>query len=50
MKENKEKERIKYKVFPMRLHEETKKILMAKQKESGLSWNLYIYKLLKEQK
>jgi len=39
-------ETIKYKVFGVRLHEETKKKLIKKQKQSGLSWNLFILKLL----
>jgi len=40
------KEKIKYKVFALRLHEETKSELIKRQKKSGLSWNLFIVKLL----
>lgn len=40
---------IKYKVFALRLNEETKKTLIKKQKQSGLSWNLFILKLLDKQ-
>jgi len=40
-------ETIKYKVFALRLSEETKKKLIEKQKRSGLSWNLFMLKLLK---
>lgn len=47
MKQRKE-EKIKYKVFTLRLHEETKKKFIEKQKRSGLSWNLFLLKLLKE--
>lgn len=39
-------EKIKYKVFALRLHEETKKTLIKKQKESGKSWNLFVLDLL----
>jgi len=42
-------ETIKYKVFGVRLHEETKKKLIKKQKQSGLSWNLFILKLIEKQ-
>ena len=45
MKQTKQ-EKIKYKVFALRLHEETKKKLIDKQKRSGLSWNLFVLKLL----
>jgi hypothetical protein len=46
MKEDKSVEKnIKYDVFSIRLHEETKKKLIKKQKQSGLSWNLFILKL-----
>lgn len=41
-------ETIKYKVFALRLHEETKKKLIDKHKRSGLSWNLFIITLLKQ--
>lgn len=37
---------IKYKVFALRLSEETREKLKDKQKRSGLSWNLFIMKLL----
>lgn len=43
---NKQSEIIKYKVFTLRLHEETKKKLIKKQKESGKSWNLFMLDLL----
>jgi len=45
MKERKE-EKIKYKVFTLRLHEGTKKQLLQKRKRSGKSWNLFILGLL----
>ena len=49
MKEDKqEKETIEYQVFTLRLHEETKKKLITKRKRSGLSWNLFIVKLLEK--
>jgi len=38
---------IKYKVFSLRLNEETKKKLIQKQKQSGKSWNLFLLDLLK---
>lgn len=41
---------IKYKVFALRLNEETKKMLIKEQKKSGLSWNLFMVELLKELK
>lgn len=37
-----------YKVYSFRLNEETYKILKAKQRESGKSWNLFIYELIKK--
>lgn len=37
---------IKYKVFTLRLGENTKDLLKKKKLKSGLSWNLFIYKLL----
>jgi len=40
------KEKLKYKVFSVRLHEETKKKLNEERKKSGLSWNRFIFKLL----
>lgn len=39
---------IKYKVFALRLNEETKKTLVKRQKQSGLSWNLFLLELLKK--
>lgn len=49
MKENikRKNEIIKYKVFSLRLNEETKKKLIQKQKKSGKSWNLFLLDLLK---
>jgi len=47
MKQNK-KEKIEYKVFAMRLNEETKKKLKDKRAKSGLSWNLFIMSLLEK--
>jgi len=41
---------IKYKVFSLRLHEETKKKLIERQKKSGKSWNLFLVALLNEKK
>ncbi len=49
MKEKKQKRKdeiIKYKVFALRLHEETKKKFIQRQKRSGLSWNLFLLELL----
>lgn len=40
-------EKIKYKVFALRLHEETKKKFIKEQKRSGLSWNLFLVDMLK---
>lgn len=40
-------EKIKYKVFTIRLHEETKKKFIEKRKHSGKSWNLFLLSLLK---
>jgi len=37
---------IKYEVFALRLHKETKKKFKDKHKRSGLSWNLFVLKLL----
>ena len=45
-KKTRKNEIIKYKVFAVRLHEETKKKLIQKQKKTGLSWNLFILDLL----
>lgn len=47
MKEKRKNEIIKYKVFTLRLHEETKKRLIDKQRRSGLSWNRFINEILK---
>lgn len=49
MKEKqRENEKIKYKVFTVRLHDETKKKLIEKQKKSGLSWNLFLLDLIEK--
>lgn len=45
---NRKDEKIKYKVFTIRLHEETKKKFIEKRKNSGLSWNLFLLKLLEK--
>lgn len=50
MRKEEKEEKIKYDVFSVRLHKGTKKLLIAKRKKSGLSWNRYIYKLLTEEK
>ena len=42
-----EKEKIRYKVFNMRLNDLTIQLLKTRQKQSGKSWNLFIYELLK---
>lgn len=47
MEDKEEKKKIRYEVFSVRLHEGTKKLLVERQKKSGLSWNRYIYQLLK---
>lgn len=44
------KEKIRYKVFTIRLHEETKKKFIEKRIESGLSWNRFLLKLLDNKK
>lgn len=44
---NRKDEKIKYKVFSIRLHEETKKKFIEERKRSGLSWNLFLLELLK---
>lgn len=46
MKKEKEEIKIKYKVFNLRLHDETKKKLVNQWKQSGLSWNLFMVDLL----
>jgi len=47
MKEIKRKnEKIKYDVFTIRLHKGTKQKFKDKHKRSGLSWNLFLLKLL----
>ena len=48
MKKQDKEEKIKYDVFSVRLHKGTKKLLMEKKIKSGLSWNRYIYSLLKK--
>ncbi len=40
---------IKYKVFSIRLNEETKKKLIKGKEHSGLSWNRYILTLVDEE-
>ena len=45
-KEKRKNEKIEYKVFTLRLHEETKKKFIDKQKRSGLSWNRFLLELL----
>lgn len=49
MKQNRIEEKIKYKVFTLRLHEETKKKLIKQRQKSGLSWNLFLLELLEKQ-
>lgn len=39
-----------YKIKHIRLHEEVWKTLKQKRRESGLSWNLYIKKLIYDEK
>lgn len=46
LKKKKEKPKIKYKVFNIRLHDETKKKFIDRWKGSGLSWNLFVLDLL----
>ena len=41
-------EPIKYKAKCIRMDERTWQLLKEKRKKSGLSWNRYIYKLIKE--
>ena len=36
-----------YKIFSMRLNDDTIKLLKTEKAKSGLSWNLFIYKILK---
>lgn len=43
-------EKIKYKVFTIRLHEKTKQSLIEKRKKSGLSWNRFIHQLANQYK
>ena len=45
MKEKKEK--IKYKKYSFRLHDDTYKTLKKEKNKLGLSWNKYIYSLIK---
>lgn len=47
-KEVKESEKIKYPVFTIRLHPETIKLLKKEHERSGLSWNKYIYQIIKK--
>lgn len=49
-KEKRKNETIKYKVFAIRLNEETKTNLIKKWKRSGLSWNLFVLELLNKKK
>lgn len=39
---------LKYKVFSVRLQDETREWLKLKQRSSGISWNKFIIKLLKQ--
>jgi len=50
MEENTKDEKIKYEVFSLRLDERTKKKLIEKRIESGLSWNRFLLKLLNNKK
>ena len=47
-KEKRKEEKIKYKVFTLRLHEQTKDKFIKKWERSGLSWNLFVLKLLEQ--
>lgn len=38
--------RIQYKTFTIRIDEKTRRLFKQKKEESGLSWNLFIYRLL----
>ena len=40
------KEPIKYKVFPLRLSQNTIDEFKKQRSKSGLSWNLFVYKIL----
>jgi len=41
-------QKIRYGNFCLRLSDQTKELLKKKKKESGKSWNRYIYSLIKE--
>lgn len=43
----KQEKTIRYKTFPIRLADETREALKKKKVESGKSWNLFIWELLK---
>lgn len=45
-KEKRKNEKIKYEVFALRLHQETKKKFIQGRIKSGLSWNRYLLELL----
>ena len=44
---NKKEKKIKYPTFTVRMNKETINLLKKKKLESGKSWNLFIYNLLK---
>jgi len=48
--EKEKKEKIKYEVFSARLHQGTRELLNKKRKQSGLSWNRFMYQLLTSEK
>jgi len=47
-KEKRKEEKIKYKVFTLRLHEQTRDKFIKQCKRSDLSWNLFVLKLLEQ--
>ncbi len=47
---NKEKDKIQYPTFTVRLSKETIQLLKQRKIESGLSWNRFIYKLLDKER
>jgi hypothetical protein len=49
-KDKKETKTIKYKPFPIRMHDETMQRLKEERIKSGLSWNLYLIYLLDNQR
>jgi len=48
MAQTKDNKNLKYRVFPIRLSEETKERLKREYKKCGVSWNKFIADLLKE--